>query len=56
MESQREQAIQKMITFLRNRMMAISVKSLDEVLTLAQEHGILIEDVLNYWHEEAGNV
>jgi len=56
MQSQREKAIQKIITFLRNRMIAISVKSMDEVLTLAQEHDILIEDVLRYWHEEAGNV
>ena len=56
MESQREKAIQKIITFLRNRMMAVSKKSLEDVLTLTQEHDILIEDVLKYWHEEALNV
>ena len=57
MESQpKTKAIQKIITFLRNRMMAVSKKSLEDVLTLTQEHDILIEDVLKYWHEEAWNV
>jgi len=37
-------------------MMAVSKKSLDDVLTLTQEHDILIEDVLKCWHEEALNV
>ena len=57
MQSQpKTKAIQKIITFLRNRMMAVSKKSLEDVLTLTQEHGILLEDVLKYWHEEALNV
>ena len=51
MESQREKAIQKIIIFMRNRM-AVSTRSLEDVLTLAQEHDILIEDVLKYWHQE----
>jgi hypothetical protein len=57
MESQpKTKAIQKIIIFLRSRMMAVSKISLEDVLTLAQEHDILIEDVLKYWHEEALNV
>jgi len=57
MESQpKTKAIQKIITFLRNRMMAVSKKSLEDVLTLTQEHDIILEDVLRYWHEEAWNV
>jgi uncharacterized protein (UPF0216 family) len=52
MESQLEKAIQKIIIFMRNRM-AVSTRSLEDVLTLAQEHDILIEDVLKYWHQEA---
>ena len=56
MQSQRENAIRKIINYLRNRMIAVSSKSMDEVLTLTQEHGILLEDVLKYWHEEALNV
>jgi len=56
MNSQREKAIQKIIIFLRSRMMAVSKRSLEDVLTLTQEHGILLEDVLKYWNEEALNV
>ena len=56
MDSQREKAIQKIIIFLKSRLVASSKKSLDDVLTLTQEHDILIEDVLKYWHEEALNV
>ena len=56
MNSQREKAIQKIIIFLKSRLMASSKRSLDDVLTLTQEHGILLEDVLKYWHEEALNV
>ena len=57
MQSQpKTKAIQKIIIFLRSRMMGMSKKSLEDVLTLAQEHDILIEDVLKYWHEEAWNV
>jgi hypothetical protein len=52
----KEQATQKIITFLRNRMMAVSKKSLEEVLTLAKENDIVLEDVLKYWHEQALNV
>jgi hypothetical protein len=37
-------------------MMAVSKKSLEEVLTLCNEHGITLEEVLNYWHEQALNV
>jgi hypothetical protein len=57
MESQpKTKAIQKIIIFLKSRLMASSKRSLDDVLTLAQEHDILLEDVLKYWHEEALNV
>jgi hypothetical protein len=57
MQSQpKTKAIQKIIIFLRSRMMAVSKRSLEDVLTLAQEHGILLEDVLKYWNEEALNV
>ena len=56
MDSQREKAIQKIIIFLKSRLAASSKKSLDDVLTLTQEHDILLEDVLKYWHEEALNV
>ena len=55
MQSQREKAIQRIIIFMRNRM-AVSTRSLEDVLTLAQEHDILLEDVLKYWHKEALNV
>jgi len=37
-------------------MMAVSKKSLEDVLTLTQEHDIILEDVLKHWHEEALNV
>jgi len=57
MQSQpKTKAMQKIIIFLKSRLMAVSKKSLEDVLTLAQEHDILIEDVLKYWHEEALNV
>lgn len=57
MESQpKTKAIQKIIIFLKSRLIASSKKSLDDVLTLTQEHGILLEDVLKYWHEVALNV
>lgn len=55
MQSQRENAIRKIIIFMRNRM-AVSTRSLDEVLTLAQEHDILLEDVLKYWQEQVFKV
>ena len=55
MESQREKAIQRIIIFMRNRM-AVSTRSLEDVLTLAQEHDILLEDVLKYWKEQVFNV
>ena len=55
MNSQRENAIQKIIIFMRNRM-AVSTRSLEDVLTLAQEHDILLEDVLKYWKEQVFNV
>jgi len=48
-------AMKTIITFLRNRMMAVSKKSLEEVLTLAKKHDIVLEDVLVYWNEKAGN-
>jgi len=57
MQSQpKTKAIQKIIIFLRSRMMAASKRSLEDVLTLAQEHDIELEEVLKYWHEEALNV
>lgn len=56
MDSQRENAIRKIINYLRNRMMAVSSKSMDEVLALAHEHDIRLEEVLKYWHEQALNV
>ena len=57
MQSQpKTKAIQKIIIFLKSRLMASSKRSLDDILTLTQEHDILIEDVLKYWHEEALNV
>jgi len=57
MQSQpKTKAIQKIIIFLKSRLMASSKKSLDDVLTLTQEHDIILEDVLKYWHEEALNV
>jgi len=57
MESQpKTKVMQKIIIFLKSRLMASSKRSLDDILTLTQEHDILIEDVLKYWHEEALNV
>jgi len=56
MNKEKEQAIKMAINFLRNRLLAVSKKSLDEVLTLAKEHDIVLEDVLKYWHEQALNV
>ena len=55
MQSQREKAIQRIIIFMRNRM-SVSTRSLEDVLTLAQEHDILLEDVLKYWKEQVFNV
>jgi len=52
----KEQATRKIIVFLNNRLMAVSKKSLEQVLTLAKEHDIVLEDVLKYWHEQALNV
>ena len=49
-------AMKKIVVFLRNRLAAVSKKKLEEVLTLAKEHDIVLEDVLVYWNEEAGNV
>jgi hypothetical protein len=53
---EKEQAIKMAITFLRNRMMAANKHSYEKVLTLCKEQGILLEEVLNYWHSEAFNV
>jgi hypothetical protein len=52
----KEQAIRQIITFLRNRMMAVSKNTFEEVLTLAKKHDIVLEEVLAYWHEQAINV
>jgi hypothetical protein len=56
MNTEKIKAIQKVITFLRNRMMAANKHSYEQVLTLCKEHSILLEEVLNYWHDEAFNV
>jgi hypothetical protein len=55
-ELEKEQATRKIIVFLNNRLLAVSKKSFEEVLTLAKEHDIVLEDVLKYWHEQALNV
>ena len=55
-ELEKEQATRKIIVFLNNRLLAVSKKSLEEVLTLAKEHDIVLEEVLKYWHEQALNV
>ena len=49
-------AMKKIVVFLRSRLAAVSKKKLEEVLTLAKEHDIVLEDVLVYWNEKAGNV
>jgi hypothetical protein len=56
MTEEKIKTIQKVITFLRNRMMAANKHSYEQVLTLCKEQGILLEEVLNYWHNEAFNV
>lgn len=49
-------AMKQIIKFLNHRLMAVSKKKLEEVLTLAKKHDIVLEEVLTYWHEEALNV
>ena len=56
MTEEKIKTIQKVITFLRNRMMAANKHNYEQVLTLCKEHSILLEEVLNYWHDEAFNV
>jgi hypothetical protein len=52
----KEQAIKMTINFLRNRMLGVSQNYYDAVLTAVETRDITLEDVLEYWKNEAGNV
>jgi hypothetical protein len=53
---EKEQAIKMAINFLRNRMLGVSQNYYDAVLTAVETYDITLEDVLEYWKKEAGNV
>lgn len=53
---EKEQAIKMAINFLRNRMLGVSKNYYDAVLTAVETYDITLEDVLEYWKNEAGNV
>jgi hypothetical protein len=53
---EKEQAIKMAINFLRNRMLGVSKNYYDAVLTAVEMYDITLEDVLEYWKNEAGNV
>jgi hypothetical protein len=55
-ELEKEQAIKMAINFLRNRMLGVSQNYYDAVLTAVETYDITLEDVLEYWKKEAGNV
>jgi hypothetical protein len=55
-ELEKEQAIKMAINFLRNRMLGVSKHYYDAVLTAVETYDITLEDVLEYWKKEAGNV
>ena len=43
----KEQAILKILKVLKSPMMVMSKPNRDEVLTLAEEHGITVEDLID---------
>lgn len=45
----KEQAIIKILKVLKSPMMVMSVYSRDEALTLAEEHGITVRDLIEEW-------
>ena len=45
----KEQAIIKILKVLKNPMMVMSVYNRDEALTLAEEHGITVEELIEEW-------
>jgi hypothetical protein len=56
MNKEQEQAIKMTINFLRNRLLGVNKHYYDAVLTSVKMHDITLEDVLEYWRKEAGNV
>jgi hypothetical protein len=53
---EKEQAIKMTINFLRNRLLGVNKHYYDTVLTAVEMYDITLEDVLEYWKKEAGNV
>jgi hypothetical protein len=45
----KEQAIIKILKVLKNPMMVMSVYNRDEALTLAEEHGITVKELIEEW-------
>jgi hypothetical protein len=56
MDKEQEQAIKMTINFLRNRLLGVNKHYYDAVLTAVEMYDITLEDVLEYWRKEAGNV
>jgi hypothetical protein len=56
MNTEKEQAIKMAINFLRNRLLGVNKNYYDAVLTAVEMYDITLEDVLEYWKKEAGNV
>ena len=56
MNKEQEQAIKMTINFLRNRLLGVNKHYYDAVLTAVKMNDITLEDVLEYWRKEAGNV
>ena len=52
----KEQAIVKILKVLKSPMMVMSVYNRDEALTLAKEHGITVEDLIETWSDMAMRV
>ena len=45
----KEQAIVKILKVLKSPMMVMSVYNRDEALTLAEEHGITVKELIEEW-------
>lgn len=49
MEQDKKNAVLKILKVLKNPMMVMSKPNRDEVLTLAEEHGIMAKDLIEVW-------
>ena len=52
----KDQAIVKILKVLKSPMMVMSVYNRDEALTIAEEHGITVEDLIDMAHQIAMSI